>query len=177
MRLAITASGVSKGELRPSHVCEIDAHGAVAGRCAGRPSAETALHLTIADSVGARAVIHTHSIWNTLLSERCARDHGVAIEGYEMLKGLRGISTHEHREWIPILDNDQDLVRLSTHLRAVLCRQPACHAVLLRRHGMYTWGDSLREATRHVEIIEFLLEIIGRIDGHRYCRRCEASLS
>jgi ribulose-5-phosphate 4-epimerase/fuculose-1-phosphate aldolase len=27
---------------------------------------------------------------------------------------------------------------------------------------MYTWGDTLSEAIRHVEIMEFLLEVIGR---------------
>ena len=33
---------------------------------------------------------------------------------------------------------------------------------LLRRHGMYTWGDTLFQALRHVEIVEFLLEAVGR---------------
>jgi hypothetical protein len=27
---------------------------------------------------------------------------------------------------------------------------------------MYTWGDSLSQAVRHVEIVEFLLEAVGR---------------
>ena len=36
------------------------------------------------------------------------------------------------------------------------------HAFLLRRHGLYTWGATLAEAERHVEILEFLLEAAGR---------------
>ena len=60
--------------------------------------------------VVADAVLHTHSIWSTLLSDRHAAAGGLAIEGYEMLKGLEGVATHEHREWIPILENDQDMV-------------------------------------------------------------------
>ncbi len=44
---------------------------------------------------GAGAVLHTHSVWSTLAGE--GRD-AVVIEGYEMLKGLAGVRTHEHRE-------------------------------------------------------------------------------
>ena len=66
---------------------------------------------------GAGAVLHTHSLWSTLLSDCHAAAGGLAIEGYEMLKGLEGVATHEHREWIPILENDQDMVRLAGGVR------------------------------------------------------------
>jgi methylthioribulose-1-phosphate dehydratase len=81
-----------------------------------------------------------------------------------MLKGLDGVTTHEHREWIPILENDQDMTRLATKVREELTAHPDCHAFLLRRHGMYTWGKTLSDAIRHVEILEFLLEAVGRTD-------------
>jgi methylthioribulose-1-phosphate dehydratase len=35
--------------------------------------------------------------------------------------------------------------------------------LLLRGHGLYTWGSDLAEAKRHVEILEFLLEVVGRM--------------
>ena len=41
-----------------------------------------------------------------------ARDT-LVIEDYEMLKGLDGVTSHDHREVIPILDNDQDMPRLA----------------------------------------------------------------
>jgi len=63
-----------------------------------------------------------------------------------MLKGLDGVETHEHREWIPILANDQDMTRLAGRLREALESHPAAHAVLLAGHGMYTWGKSVDEA-------------------------------
>jgi methylthioribulose-1-phosphate dehydratase len=44
----------------------------------------------------------------------------------------------------------------------MLSRHPGVHAFLLRRHGMYTWGNSLPQAVRHVEIVEFLLEAVAR---------------
>ena len=39
---------------------------------------------------------------------------------------------------------------------------PGLHGFLIRRHGLYTWGKDLTEAARHVEILEFLLEAVGR---------------
>jgi methylthioribulose-1-phosphate dehydratase len=163
LRLAITSSGTPKGDLHPDQIIEIDAAGR-AIEATGRPSAEARLHVEIAAIRGAGAVLHTHSMWSTLLSNRHATAGGLAIAGFEMLKGLEGVATHEHREWIPVLENDQDMPRLASAVREILQRHPAAHAFLLRRHGMYTWGDTLAQAVRHVEIIEFLLEAVARTE-------------
>jgi methylthioribulose-1-phosphate dehydratase len=160
LRLAITRSGTHKGELTPDDILEYGDGRVLRG--AGSASAETALHLEIVAARAAGAVLHTHSIWSTLLSHRCAEDGGLAISGYEMLKGLAGIATHEHREWLPILENDQDMPRLADAVRGVLADHPSCHGFLLRRHGLYTWGATPAEAARHVEILEFLLESVAR---------------
>jgi methylthioribulose-1-phosphate dehydratase len=186
LRLAITSSATFKGELGTDQILEMDERGAPIGagqsqrsrgptparsraatsrraRAAGaRASAEALLHLEIVRVRGAGAVLHTHSIWSTLLSERFAEARGVLIEGYEMLKGLEGIRTHEHREWLPIVDNDQDMTRLSGVVRGVLDGHPDAHGFLLRRHGLYTWGADLPQAVRHIEILEFLMEVVGR---------------
>lgn len=161
LRLAITPSGTCKGELAADDILEIDEHCAVVNERPGRPSAEAPLHLEIVTRRGAAAVLHTHSVWATVLSDRYLSDGGIAIEGYEMLKGLQGVATHLHREWIPILENDQDMDRLAGLVRTTLSSHPACHAFLLHRHGLYTWGQTLPEAIRHVEIVEFLLEAVG----------------
>ena len=160
--LAITASGVAKGTLQPSQIIHCDDQGHSICDAPGTPSAETLLHVVIARKRQAGAVLHTHSVWSTMLSDAGAAGGGVAIEGYEMLKGLAGVTTHEHREWIPVLDNDQDMTRLARRVAQTLNDHPSAHGFLLRRHGLYTWGDSLAEAERHVEILEFLLETVGR---------------
>jgi len=161
LRLAITASSLDKGALEPSHILHVGEDGVLVSGT-GRPSAETLLHVEIVRRRGACAVLHTHSVWATILSDRHATNGGLTIEGYEMLKGLDGVCTHEHREWVPIVENDQDMPRLAGVIRGVLDEQPSAHAVLLRRHGLYTWGRSLADAVRHVEILEFLFETIGR---------------
>ena len=163
LRLAITTSGVDKGTLSAGEIVEIDEHGKVVAG-SGRPSAEASLHLAIARGRGAGAVLHTHSIWSTILSDGAAAD-GLAIEGYEMLKGLEGVRTHDHREWLPILDNTQDWAAAVPRVEAMLAEQPSAHGFLIRGHGLYTWGRDLAEAKRQVEILEFLFEVMGRKRG------------
>lgn len=165
LRLAITASGVDKGLLSAGQILEIDEDGKVVGG-SGTPSAEAILHLSVARVRGAGAVLHTHSIWSTILSDAGAgTEDGLAIEGYEMLKGLDGVRTHDHREWLPILENTQDWAAAVPRVESMLRQNPNAHGFLLRRHGLYTWGRDLAEAKRQVEILEFLFEVMGRKRG------------
>jgi methylthioribulose-1-phosphate dehydratase len=161
LRLAITSSGVDKGALTVEDVLQVDGDAKVV-EGVGRPSAETKLHLAVVRTRGAGAVLHTHSVWSTILSEAYAAERGLAIGGYEMLKGLQGVSTHEHAEWLPIIENSQDADALVPRIEEELTRYPNAHGFLLRRHGLYTWGSTVAEAQRHVEIFEFLLEVVGR---------------
>jgi methylthioribulose-1-phosphate dehydratase len=162
LRVAITASSLDKSRLAPEHILEVDSAGNVLQPAEGKPSAETLLHLAIVRTLNVGAVLHTHSVWSTILSDYHIGHGGFFIEGYEMLKGLAGIGTHEHREWIPILENSQDMEALSAETRNMLQEDPKVHGFLIRRHGLYTWGKDLQEAARHVEIFEFLLESVGR---------------
>ncbi len=161
LRLAITPSGADKGSLSPARILEIDDHGnVVAGE--ERPSDETALHLAVVRQRSAEAVLHTHSVWCNILSDGFFSEGGLTIEGYEMLKGLAGVRTHEHKEWLPIIENSQDMPELAKAVEMTLQKNPQAHGFILRRHGLYTWGESLSEAQRHIEIFEFLFEVIGR---------------
>ena len=162
LRLAITASTLHKGKLTAGEILEIDGDGQPTAEHPGRPSAETLLHLEIVKRRGAGAVLHTHSVWSTILSGRHVKEGGLRLEGFEMLKGLDAIPTHEHREWVPIVENDQDMTRLSGRVRSVMQEFDRAHAFLIARHGLYTWGRTLTDAERHVEILEFLFEAIGR---------------
>jgi methylthioribulose-1-phosphate dehydratase len=179
LRLAITASGVDKGELKPEQVLLVDEKVQMLSGARNRPgftsspkskkstsknkpSDESLLHVRIVKERGAGAVLHTHSIWNTIYSDLYAKEHGVRIEGYEMLKGLAGVRTHEHSEWLPIVDNSQDMPALANTISKTLHEYKSAHGFLIRRHGLYAWGEDLTQAKRHVEILEFLLETMGR---------------
>jgi methylthioribulose-1-phosphate dehydratase len=162
LQIAMSPSGVDKGELRPEQLLSIDENGRIVGQQRGKPSDESLLHIRIVKARGAGAVLHTHSIWNTILSDFYAADGGIKIEGYEMLKGLQGVRTHEHAEWLPIVENSQDMPALAETIGETLNKHQAAHGFLLRRHGLYSWGENLAQAKRHIEILEFLLETIGR---------------
>ena len=158
----MSPSGIDKGELHAEQVLTIDEHARVVSDHVAKPSDESLLHIRIVQTRGAGAVLHTHSVWNTMLSDLYAREGGVNIEGYEMLKGLQGVRTHEHSEWLPIISNSQDMPALADTIDTALNNHPAAHGFLLERHGLYTWGDNLAQAKRHIEILEFLLETLGR---------------
>lgn len=162
LNLCITASGNEKGGLTTDHFLEVNADGQVTGGD-GKPSAETLLHLAIYRlRPGAGSILHTHSVWGTILSDAFFENGAIEIEGYEMLKGLAGVTTHEHRELVPIVENSQDYIALSHVIENVLKDNPDAHGVYLRRHGLYTWGKDIAEAKRHIEIFEFLFEVLGR---------------
>ena len=162
IRLAMSPSGVDKGELKPEQLLAIDENARIVSAAAGKPSDESLLHLRIVKDRGAGAVLHTHSVWNTILSDLFASEGGITISGYEMLKGLQGVSSHEHSEFLPIIENSQDMPALAELVGTTLHKHKAAHGFLLRRHGLYSWGQTLAEAKRHVEILEFLLETMGR---------------
>jgi len=63
---------------------------------------------------------------------------------------------------VPILENSQEYAGLALELEVALKNFPAAHGVLLRRHGLYTWGESVAGARRHLEALEFLFEVESR---------------
>ena len=163
LRLAITPSGADKGELAAEQILTIGQELNETNDLNKKPSAEALLHIKVVLARGAGAVFHTHSVWSTILSSVHAAAGGVMIEGFEMLKGLEGVKSHEHREWLPIIENSQNMPGLAESVAQILRKNPDAHGFLLKQHGLYTWGRNLAEAKRHVEIFEFLLETLGRL--------------
>lgn len=161
-RVLVTASGLDKGALTRAGLLEIDATGSVvAGE--GTPSAETALHRVLySKRPRAQAILHVHTIWNTLVSGRFELAGRVTLHGYELEKAIAGVGSHESSVPVPVLKNSQDYVWLAEELERRLEEYPDAPGVLLSRHGLYTWGDSVAEARRHLEALEFLFEVEER---------------
>ena len=159
LRLLMAPSGVDKGSVQAQDLIEVNRNGDVI-RGVGRASAETLLHLRIIDCCGAGAVLHTHSLSATLLSRTELQRGSVCLEGWEMLKGLKGVTTHDTNVNVPIIDNNQDLQKLSESAAMRLSEAP--YGLLVAGHGLYAWGNDLNEARRHTEILEFLLELTWR---------------
>ena len=162
VRLLITRSGRDNGDLTPDDLVVVDGEGAPVRDTDDPPSAETPVHCAIVESKGARSVLHTHSTCGTLLGAHWEDRRGFTIAGYEMLKGLEGIETHEARVFVPVLPNTQDITALSVAVTDRIGGRPDVRGFLIAGHGLYTWGTSIDEARRHVEIFEFLFECVAR---------------
>jgi len=163
-RLLLTASGKDKRRLKATDFVVVDEAGRPVAATDERPSAETGLHLVLGRQSGVGSVLHTHSVWGTLLSELYASAGGFPIEGYEMLKGLTGVKSHEHREWVPVFPNTQDIPSLAREIakRQIDPVHTLTYGFLIRGHGLYTWGRDVEQARQHVEIFEFLFEVVAR---------------
>lgn len=164
-RVAITRSGRHKGFLDANSVMGVDLEGRPE-EAAARPSAETLLHCGIYRRFPeAGAVLHGHSVANTVLSRQAGE--GIELAGYELLKAFPGLPTHEAAVMLPVFDNDQDIARLQ---RAVDARwdgmaaiSPATGSVippgyLIRGHGVYVWARDMDAALARLEALEFMLE-------------------
>jgi methylthioribulose-1-phosphate dehydratase len=146
LRLAVTASGLDKGELTADDHVEIDELGAPVGR--GVPSAEAGLHARIAAVSGAGAVVHVHATAPVLAAERWPG--GVALSDLEMLKGF-GRAAHDDLVTIPVIANGDAFAR------GYRADTPA---LIVARHGIYVWGEDLRQARHRLECLEWLLRFI-----------------
>lgn len=153
--IAITASGIDKGRLTPEDILRVD----LAGRpinSTRKPSDETLLHLALyALDPTINAVLHTHSVASTVLS-KFIQEPMLRLHNYEMLKPLRGVTTHDTTIEVPIVNNTQDMYALADEVKKHWDPEKLGYAVLVRGHGCYFWGGDLQEAQRHLETYEFL---------------------
>lgn len=162
-RLLVTAHGKDKGNLGRSDFALVDSQGQLVLDNQPQISPEALLHCLAAENEEVGAVLHTHSVWSTILSTRLKSLGGVWIEGYEMLKGLSGVTKDEHAEWFPIFDSTQGLPALADQVRdAIATANQPLHGYVIHQRGIYTWGRDLAEAVRHIEIMEFLFEVLAR---------------
>ena len=153
LRLAVTASGLDKGELTAGDHVVIDKDGAPLGQ--GVPSAEAGLHARIAAVSGAGAVVHVHALAPVLAAERWPG--GVQLRDLEMLKGF-GRLAHDDLVTIPVILNGQDMRVLGDAFeRGYRADTPA---LIVARHGIYVWGKDLRQARHRLECLEWLLRFI-----------------
>ena len=155
--IAVTVSGRHKGRLGEDDVTQIDLGGHALQ--AKLPSAEAVLHASVYRLYSqAQAVLHVHSVASTTLTRLLPAGSDVVLEGYETLKVLPGITTHDIRIVIPVFDNSQDISALARVVEARLeTLQPAPSALLLRGHGVYAWGASVEEAERVIEAHELMM--------------------
>ena len=112
----------------------------------------------------AKCVIHTHSLNAQLatLLDSSEMSDTLQITHLEMLKGVGNFAYDDILE-VPIIDNRPTEDLLAEQLEAVILNYPKCNAVLVRRHGLYCWGDSWEQAKTQCESFDYLFETAIRM--------------
>lgn len=156
----ISRSGVDKSKFSQSDLILINSQGEVLSpfnRPGIKSSAETEIHAALYEKFpDANCVLHTHSILGTVLSLSLAKEKQIVFEGYEILKGFNGNTTHELKEIVPIVPNSQDMSDILNNMQTQYASN--VHGFLIAGHGLYTWGKDIATAKRHIETFEFLFE-------------------
>ena len=127
-----------------------------------KPSACTPLFMAAYTMRNAGACIHTHSqnaVMCTLLFDKVFE-----ISSIEQIKALPKIVEQENMWYsdklvIPIIENTEKEEDLEASLRKAIAEYPAATAVLVRRHGIYVWGETVWKAKIYNEAIDYLLEL------------------
>ena len=146
---AVTQSGKDKGLLRETDIMAVNMDGQPAS--SGKPSAETLLHTQLYRFDGnIQAVLHTHSHASTVLTMHWPAN-SITLEGYELLKALQGITSHNSRLTIPVFENTQDIAALAAKVDQQMRSGHISHAYLIRGHGLYTWANDLPTCYRSEE--------------------------
>ena len=155
--IAITISGRDKGRLSEADFMQIDLDGQAIDSAA-RPSAEALLHTQVYrrfPEVG--AVLHTHSLNQTVASRLHGGEGEIHIHGYELIKAFRGQSSHATSITIPVFANRQDMPMLARDVDRWMDSGATLPVYLIDGHGAYAWGADIAEARRHLDALEFLL--------------------
>jgi methylthioribulose-1-phosphate dehydratase len=100
-------------------------------------------------------VLHSHGKYPVLISQ--FNENFFAVQGYELQKGFKGCTSHLDSLQIPIVDNHQDMSALCAELdtRRVDIQQ---HCFIIAGHGTYAWGETLFDAQKHLETLDYLCE-------------------
>jgi methylthioribulose 1-phosphate dehydratase/enolase-phosphatase E1 len=161
-RVFVAPSGIQKEDMIGNDIFELDMdrNVVVPPKTPGlRQSACTPLWYTVfKHRPTAACVIHTHSMsaqLATLLGQQDA--HVLRITHLEMLKGVGNHSYDDVLE-IPIIDNRPTEDLLAAQLEAAIVKYPKTNAVLVRRHGLYVWGDSWEQAKTQCESFDYLFD-------------------
>lgn len=154
----VSRSGIDKSAFSEDDFIVVDRQGQVTEAFKDiKPSAETSIHCVLYGLFPETGVIlHAHSVYAVLNSQKYEEE--LIFEGYEIQKGFKGQQTHLGQVSIPVLDNTQDMEEFARWMEARK-GEFSNHCFIIRNHGTYAWGETLFEAKRHLETLEYLLEV------------------
>nr|VFJ76717.1 MAG: methylthioribulose-1-phosphate dehydratase [Candidatus Kentron sp. FW] len=156
-RAYVPPSGVQKERLAEEDIFVLDTSGNILSgpESTHRVSACAPLFLRAFRDRGTGAVIHSHGI-NAMLATLISGDV-FEITHIEMIKGIAGLGYHD-KLVVPIIENTANEAELVETAAEAMQAHPGSHAVLVRRHGVYIWGDDWVQAKIHAECYHYLFD-------------------
>ena len=158
-RIAISRSGVDKEDFSENHFCVVDENGQLVPEFCFpgvKASDETLLHTAIYKHTDAGCVLHVHGLASIRFADLFPGESYGKFSGMEMMKAFSGTKTHETTLKVPIFENTQDIASLADQLGPYLQDEGNAPGFIMRGHGLYTWGRSVKEAKRHYEAFHYL---------------------
>ncbi|KAK9479968.1 class II aldolase/adducin N-terminal [Lipomyces japonicus] len=167
-RIYIAASGVQKERMVPENmfVMRLQDQEYLRKPKIYKPSACTPLFLAAYTIRDAGACIHTHSQNAVLVS--LLYDEVFTIANIEQIKALPKITEPGYLGFfdtltIPIIENTAHEEDLKDTLADAIQKYPSSTAVIVRRHGIYVWGETVWKAKVYNEAIDYLLELAVKL--------------
>ncbi|XP_029986931.1 methylthioribulose-1-phosphate dehydratase isoform X1 [Sphaeramia orbicularis] len=166
-QIYIAPSGVQKERIQPEDmfVCDIEEKDISCPPAWKKlkKSQCTPLFMNAYTMRGAQAVIHTHSkaaVMATLLYP----GKEFRITHQEMIKGIRRGSSGTNYRYddtlvVPIIENTPEEKDLKDRMARAMDEYPESCAVLVRRHGVYVWGESWEKAKTMCECYDYLFDM------------------
>lgn len=130
-----------------------------------KASDETDIHLTIYQITNANCVLHSHMLDALLFADLFKGKAYATIKDLELLKGFKGVTTHDLEINIPLFENTQNIRGLAEEIKPAILGHQNSYGLLLRGHGLYVWGESVEEAKRHLEVFEYIFRYYIRSKG------------
>ena len=158
---SITGSGLDKGRLGKESFVRVAVDEKMTRKAKRHPSHEHPIHRAIYQSTDAGCVIHAHILSGLLAADMLPSNGAISLSGLEILKGL-GCKTAGDILKVPVIDNNDDVQDLADNLaQAVqLTNGLLAPAVLVRHHGMFSWGGSVFAAKRHMELLSHAFDYL-----------------
>ncbi|EGZ20313.1 hypothetical protein PHYSODRAFT_313033 [Phytophthora sojae] len=163
-RIYVTPSGVPKERLQPEDLYVLDLDGGILSSPKAKPGKKAPklsdcapLFLNAHKIRKAAVVLHSHGITCNLAAALCDGKSEFRISHQEMIKGITG---HGYADTlvVPVIDNAPKESALAEPIARTIEAYPNTSAVLVRRHGLFVWGDSWEAAKRHAECLHYLFE-------------------
>ncbi|MEV5408723.1 class II aldolase/adducin family protein [Thermopolyspora sp. NPDC052614] len=145
--VAVTPSGVALDRLTPEQCPVVDVDGyLVEGET--QPSSETPMHLAVYATTDARAVVHTHSVFGTVVASTMTELPPIH---YNCLLLGGTVKVAEYATY--------GTPELAENVRAAMAGR---RAALMANHGGVTIGVDLEQAFEATRLLEWLCEVYVR---------------